>query len=48
MNGQVLFALRTKMLSIRKTYVAEDANEREIFRVTKKMGRECGVMPREV
>lgn len=37
---QELCHIKTKMLSIRKTFVGEDAQERELFKVTKKMARE--------
>lgn len=36
-NGQVLFIIRNKLIAIHKTFVGEDANENEIFRITKKM-----------
>ncbi|KAK4686592.1 hypothetical protein P7C73_g3534, partial [Tremellales sp. Uapishka_1] len=36
-NGQLLFGLRNKLLSIHKTYIAEDQGENEIFRVRSKL-----------
>ena len=45
-DGRVLYHIRTKMLSIRKTYVGEDDNGNEIFRITKRMGSEsCATSP---
>jgi uncharacterized protein YxjI len=39
-NGRVLFHLRNKLLTIRKTYVAESEDGTEIFRVKNKFGCE--------
>ena len=42
-NGQVLFNLRNKVIAIHKTFVAEDSNGNEIFRVKKKLARESSL-----
>jgi len=39
-NGRVLFHIRNKMIAIRKTYVGEDDNGNEIFRIKKSIGCE--------
>lgn len=39
-QGRVLFKLRTKLLAIHKTFIAEDEAERELFTVKKKMASE--------
>lgn len=36
-NGQFLFAIRNKLLSIHKVYVGEDEHGNEIFRIKKKL-----------
>ncbi|WRT66012.1 uncharacterized protein IL334_002963 [Kwoniella shivajii] len=36
-NGQFLFGLRNKLLSIHKTFVGETQDERELFRIRKRM-----------
>lgn len=41
--GKVLFHLRSKMIAIHKTFVAEDDAGNEIFRVTKRMASESPV-----
>ncbi|WWD18250.1 hypothetical protein CI109_102700 [Kwoniella shandongensis] len=36
-NGRLLYGLRNKLMSIHKTYIGEDEQEREIFRIRKKI-----------
>ncbi|ORY32262.1 tubby C-terminal-like domain-containing protein [Naematelia encephala] len=36
-NGNLLFHLRNKMIAIHKTFIAEDEQERELFRVKKRL-----------
>ncbi|KAK8865575.1 hypothetical protein IAR55_000719 [Kwoniella newhampshirensis] len=37
-NGRILYGLRNKMLSIHKTFIGENEQEQEIFRIKKKLG----------